>query len=70
MESWMPPINETLLFFKELRTALGPDVPIWLILVGQPAAGTGFTPPTKVDRFAWQSKIAELGDLYLDLIES
>lgn len=69
MESWMPPINETLLFLRNLRSAVGLTVPIWVVLAGQSDNEGSLTKPSEADRFVWQQKMDELADPYLDLID-
>lgn len=66
-EAWHPPIRETLTFFKEIRTILGPEGRIGVGLIGKPAAGTIFTPVEAHDLQTWRRKIASLGDLNLRL---
>lgn len=68
VEAWMPPITESLTFFKKLRSAVGPTVPIWVVLAGQSGSSGSLTKPLKTDWIVWRQKLDELADPYLDLV--
>ncbi len=61
-EGWQPPIQETLLLIKDLRTLSGPECPIIVGLVGRPEPDGGFMPVSHEEFNVWQQKVAILGD--------
>jgi len=72
IESWMPPIRETLTFFSALREAIGTSVPIFVVPIGQSHGEvTGGVPakPTEADRQIWQQKLDALADPYTALMD-
>jgi hypothetical protein len=69
MEAWMPPINETLMFIQNVRYAVGPAVPVWVVLAGQPGSDGVPAGPSASERLVWQQKIDERADPYMDLID-
>ncbi|MEJ2057389.1 MAG: DUF2868 domain-containing protein [Desulfofustis sp.] len=69
MESWMPPIQETLNLVKSIRTAAGAQVPIFVLLIGLQTGDATTAPVAAVDRQVWQQKLDTLGDAYLALLD-
>ena len=69
MESWMPPINETLEFIKELRAAVGERIPLFVGLVGQGSDQHVIYRPAPMERKIWHRKLDILTDPYLSLID-
>ena len=67
MESWMPPINETLGFIKELRYAVG-ERPIFVGLIGQQSDQDNIVQPNQVERTIWHRKLDGLADPYLSVV--
>lgn len=67
LEAWQPPIMETMLFFKELRQAIGPETAIDILLIGRPAPATPLTPADTRDRAVWARAVRSLGDPYIGL---
>jgi len=67
LESWMPPIKESFLLLKDLRTAIGKSTKIILGLIGRPREDIFFTPIKTDDYKAWENKIKILKDPYLEL---
>ena len=66
-EAWQPPIQEMLLFLRELRKLCGAETHILIALVGKPEAETIFTKVCQTDLLVWQQKTAGLGDLCLQV---
>ena len=69
MESWMPPIKETLKFIKDIRASVGDQVPIFVGLVGQASDQHTLYRPSPVERKVWQGKLDALGDPYLSILD-
>jgi hypothetical protein len=67
MESWMPPINETLQLIKDIRLSGGRQVPIFVGLVGQGSDRHSIFQPAPVERKIWRQKLDGLADPYLSL---
>ncbi len=66
-EAWQPPIQETLMFLKQLRERLGKTGKIVVALIGKPSPDTIFTPVREEDWRIWKKKTGTLGDPYLRL---
>lgn len=66
-EAWQPPIQEQLLFLRDLRQLCGSETQIIVALVGKPEPGTIFTKFAETDLMIWQQKTATLGDLSLQV---
>ena len=66
-EAWQPPIQEMLIFIRELRRICDDETPIIVALVGKPEPGTIFTMPAETDLLIWRQKVATLGDLSLQV---
>ncbi len=69
MESWMPPIQQTLSFIKELRAAAGAQVPIFVALIGPETADGRREQPDPTDRQVWHHKLNGQGDPYLSVLD-
>jgi hypothetical protein len=69
MESWMPPINETLEFIKELRSTVGEQIPLFVGLVGQGSDQNVIYQPAPMERKIWHRKLDILADPYLSLVD-
>ena len=69
MESWMPPINETVKFIKDLRAAIGAQTPLFVGLVGQGSDHRVMYQPDPVERNIWRRKLDALADPYLSLLD-
>ena len=69
MESWMPPINETVKFIKDLRAAIGAQTPLFVGLVGQGSDHRVMYQPDPVERKIWRRKLDILADPYLSLLD-
>lgn len=69
MESWMPPIQETLKLMQSIRTAAGAQLPVFVLLLGPQSAEAVVAPAAAVDRQVWQQKLDTLGDPYLSLLD-
>lgn len=67
MESWMPPLVAFLTYLGEIRQAVGPGIPLYIELIGKPAADTGLTSIPETDWLVWARKITALGDPLLIL---
>lgn len=67
MEAWMPPLMAFLSFLKQIRTSVGPEIPITIELLGKPSADFLPTPVSTVDWAIWAKKITSLGDPILTL---
>ena len=62
LESWQPPIKETLAYLKAFRQMIGKDAPLVVGLVGKPHPGNGFGPVADKDWKLWNQRIAALND--------
>ena len=69
MESWMPPINETVKFIKDLRSAVGVQTPLFVGLVGQGSDHHLMYQPDPMERKIWHRKLDILADPYLSLMD-
>lgn len=69
MESWMPPIQETLSLIRSVRTGAGAQIPIFVFLLGLEGDDRHIGSVQAVDRQVWQQKLDSLGDPYLCLFE-
>jgi hypothetical protein len=69
MESWMPPINQTLEFIKKLRAAVGEQIPLFVGLVGPGSDQQHIYQPAPVERKIWHRKLDILADPYLSLLD-
>ena len=69
MESWMPPINETVKFIKDLRASVGAQVPVLVGLVGQGSDHQMIYQPDPVERKIWLRKLDALADPYLSILD-
>ncbi|RZW18220.1 MAG: DUF2868 domain-containing protein [Desulfobulbaceae bacterium] len=69
MESWMPPINETLELLKDLRSAVGEQIPLFVGLVGQGSDHHAIYQPAPMERKIWHRKLDTLADPYLSLLD-
>ena len=67
LESWQPPIRESLFLLKDLRKAVGKSSKIILGLLGRPSEGLFFTRIKPDDYKAWENKIKTLKDPNLEL---
>ncbi len=61
-EGWQPPIQETLLLIKDMRTLFGPQCSIIIGLVGRPQPDGGFMPVSHEEFVVWQQKVDAIGD--------
>jgi hypothetical protein len=68
-EAWMVPINDSLLFLKQLREAVGTHTPIYIGLLGRNPDASILAPPTRQERKIWQQKLDGLGDPFLSVLE-
>ncbi len=64
-EAWMVPIQDSLLFLKELRSAVGNHTPIYVGLIGRNQDDRILTRPTVQESNIWRQKLAGLGDAFL-----
>ena len=69
MESWMPPINETLDLIRALRSTFGEKQAIYVGLVGEGSDRHTIYRPDPVERKIWRQKLDTLADPYLSLID-
>ncbi len=67
MESWMPPLVAFLSYLQEIRQIVGAETPIFIELLGRPAASPGLTPIPDGDWLVWSRKIKALGDPFTSL---
>ena len=67
LESWQPPIRESLFLLKDLRKAVGESSKIILGLLGRPREELFFTRIKADDYKAWENKIKTLQDPNLEL---
>ncbi|GAB6094861.1 hypothetical protein JCM14469_11130 [Desulfatiferula olefinivorans] len=67
MESWQPPIRETLAYIRELRSLGGPAFRVYVLLTGPAASQTLFETPTPRDVTVWDREIKALGDPLIHL---
>jgi hypothetical protein len=68
-EAWQPPIQEFLGFLEKMRTLIGEQPTLVVVLVGKPAAGSMLTPVKPLNLQIWQRKIRALSDSGLQLVE-
>lgn len=61
-EAWQSPIREHVRFIRDLRDLFGNSAPIYIALIGKPAASTIFTPAKEKDIKIWESSFSTLGD--------
>ena len=66
-EAWQPPIQEMLIFIRELRKICDEETPIIVALVGKPEPVTIFTRATETDLLIWRQKTSALADLCLQV---
>lgn len=64
-EAWQPPIAEKLQGVRELRSHLGADAKLILVLVGRPDAAGPITRVKASDLKVWERQIQTLGDTRL-----
>jgi len=64
-EAWQPPIQENLMFLKQLRSRLGETAEIVVGLIGKPGPETVFTAPREENVRIWRQRVDALGDSYL-----
>jgi hypothetical protein len=69
MESWMPPINQTLELIKNIRSAVGNQTTLFVGLVGQGSDSHHLYQPASMERKIWRSKLEILADPYLSLLD-
>lgn len=69
MESWMPPIRETLNLIESVRAGAGAQIPLFVFLLGPDGGGTSIGSAAPVDRQVWRQKLDSLGDPYLSLLD-
>jgi hypothetical protein len=67
LESWQPPIRESLFLLKDLRKSIGKSTKIIVGLIGRPREETFFTRIGADDYKAWENKLKTLEDPYLEL---
>lgn len=68
MESWMPPIKETLEFLKSIRALIGEQEALFVGLVGSGSDSHTIYQPGPEERKIWQQKLDTLSDPYLSLL--
>lgn len=69
MESWMPPIKETLDFVKKVRLAAGAQAAVFVGLAGPGSDRQAIHQPGPEDREIWQNRLDTLADPYLSIID-
>jgi len=68
-EAWMPPLEETRQRLRALRTELGSEADLLLLLLGKPSTGEGLpSPPDAEDVTIWQTQLSQLGDPHLGIL--
>lgn len=60
LEAWMPPIADTLSYLEKLGKYCSSSSRVYIGLIGKPAQGQLFTPPTQQDISIWQTKIESI----------
>ncbi|BDD88818.1 hypothetical protein DPPLL_31830 [Desulfofustis limnaeus] len=68
-EAWSPPINDWLHGCGEIRTAMGPDLPLIVGLLGFLRQDGSFNRPSAEDTSLWRHVLAARHDRYLEVIE-
>lgn len=62
MESWQPPIRETLQYILEIKSQGGTGFKLYLLMTGKPGVDNRLTPPGDTELTVWKEKIFALGD--------
>ncbi|MGD9947702.1 MAG: DUF2868 domain-containing protein [Desulfobulbus sp.] len=62
LEAWQPPLKETEAFLRGLRTTVGREMPITIVLIGKPTSRTMLTSVDPDQLRIWQMKMQALGD--------
>ena len=65
----MVPIQDTLNFFKNLRSAVDEHTPLFIGLIGPQSEQLLITKPSDVDLRIWHQKIDGLADPFLSFID-
>lgn len=65
MESWQPPIIETIDFISLTRSISGKERNIMILLTGKPMPSNAFTHPSEIDMSIWKTFLNKLSDPYL-----
>jgi len=66
-EAWQPPIAEILSYFQQLRTSLGPETFVWILLIGRAQGGNCMVRPAPVEAAVWEKAILSLGEPHMDV---
>ncbi len=65
-EAWMPPLKESMTFLQGLRSRLGGDIPITILLMGKPGDEVAFSPARREHEEIWIKKIEAMADPFLE----
>lgn len=66
-ESWQPPIEETLSYFKNMRSLLPAKTHIHILLTGRKQNGKYFSPVDPLEERVWRQAIQSLGDPHTEV---
>jgi uncharacterized protein DUF2868 len=66
-ESWQPPIEETLSYFKKMRSLLPAETNIHILLTGRKQNGKYFSPVDPMEERVWRQAIQSLGDPHTEI---
>jgi len=66
-EAWQPPLRETETLIRHLRSLVGEQAPIVILLIGRPTAATVLTPVDPEQLRVWGQRMRALGDLRLSV---
>ena len=69
LESWMPPIGETLTMLEGMRQKIGMKGVIHIGLIGKPAYHSGWSDVSVQDKTIWVDRISSIGDPYIVVLE-
>jgi len=61
-EAWQPPIKESRIFIREVRSLFKPQSPVIITLIGKPNADTIFTEVEDENWKIWKQEIFGMGD--------
>ena len=67
-ESFMPLVEETVLFLRNIRAAIGGKGAVLVCLLGKPDGTPLAKPPTRTEAGIWKKKVVSLGDPNMDVL--
>jgi len=66
-ESWQPPIEETLSYFKKMRSLLPANTHIHILLTGRKQKENYFSPVDPMEETVWRQAVQSLGDPHTEV---